>query len=87
MPDESLQPHCCACLPPWVCSKEPLNPETVWEQREAIKASMPRTTYFEGWTVQTLQQELPIWMLSLARAKDRRQAMIKELDAAGTNSG
>jgi hypothetical protein len=69
--------------PPWVCSKEPLNPETVWKEREALKASMPRTTYFEGWTVDTLQQELPIWVLSLARAKDRRAAMIEELKAAG----
>jgi hypothetical protein len=46
---------------------------------------MPRTTYFEGWTVDTLQQELPIWVLSLARAKDRRAAMIEELKAAGAN--
>jgi hypothetical protein len=54
-----------------------------YEQAEAIKASMPRTTYFEGWTVDTLQQELPIWVLSLARAKDRRETMIKQLTAAG----
>jgi hypothetical protein len=55
--------------------------------REAIKASMPRTTYFEGWTVDTLQKELPIWVLSLARAKDRREAIIKELKAAGEEAG
>jgi hypothetical protein len=55
--------------------------------REAIKASMPRTTYFEGWTVDTLQKELPIWVLSLARAKDRREAMIKTLAEAGANAG
>jgi hypothetical protein len=44
---------------------------------------MPRTTYFDGWTVDTLQRALPIWVISLARAKERREAMIKGLKAAG----
>lgn len=55
-----------------------------WQPLETIKAAMPRTQLFDGWTVDTLQQELPIWVISLKRAKERRQAMIKGLETAGT---
>jgi hypothetical protein len=54
-----------------------------FEQRESLKAALPRTSMFEAWTTYTLQKELPVWVVSLKRSKDRRQAMIKGLKEAG----
>lgn len=44
---------------------------------------MPTTKAFKRATAQTLQQHLPIWVISLARATERRETMVKTLAAAG----
>lgn len=58
-------------------------PNQEWERAEAVKVSLPKTQLFSGWTTDTLKQELPVWVISLARATKRRRTILKELRKAG----
>lgn len=54
-----------------------------WKRVEDVKATMPKDSAYQNVTAQQLQQLMPIRVISLARAKERRAAMIKGLQAAG----
>jgi hypothetical protein len=58
-------------------------PDARYQQVSAVKAGMPRTNDFQGLTPDTLQQHVPIWVISLARATARRQSITRNLAAAG----
>lgn len=57
--------------------------ELKWQQLENIKAAMHKDSTYQNVTAQQLQQLMPIRVISLARAKERRAAIIKSLKAAG----
>lgn len=58
-------------------------PDRVFEQAEARKAAMPRSSMFANMSVETMHQQLPVWIISLARATQRRQHMLEQVQAAG----
>lgn len=58
-------------------------PDRVFERVEALKAAMPRSSMFSNMSVETMHQQLPVWVISLARATQRRQHMLEQVQAAG----
>jgi DNA-binding phage protein len=58
-------------------------PDDKYRQVTAAKAHIPRTTAFQGLTSETLQQQLPVYVISLARAISRRSTMAQTMHAAG----
>jgi phosphoketolase len=58
--------------------------EQRWKELEAAKRIMPKALTFQDMTPQQLREELPVRVISLARATERRTKLIKTLDAAGT---
>ncbi len=58
-------------------------PDAKYEQVSTAKANLPRTKAFQGLTPETLQQQVPIWVISLARATARRKSITQNLAAAG----
>lgn len=58
-------------------------PDATYEQVSSVKAGMPRTQAFQGLTSETLQQRVPIWVISVGRATTRRQSIVRNLAAAG----
>jgi hypothetical protein len=38
---------------------------------------------FQNMTVEEMHQQLPVWIITLARATTRRQHMLKQIEAAG----
>lgn len=38
---------------------------------------------FQNMTVEAMHEQLPVWIISLARATKRRQHMAKQIEAAG----
>lgn len=58
-------------------------PDRVFERAEALKTAMPRSSMFANMSVETMHQQLPLWIVSLARATQRRQHMLKQVQAAG----
>lgn len=47
---------------------------------------MPKTQMFQGLTPQTLQQQVPVYVISLARAVSRRRNITHSLAAAGISN-
>jgi hypothetical protein len=58
-------------------------PDSVFERAEALKAAMPRSSIFLNLSADTMHKQLPVWIVSLARATQRRQHMIGQIKAAG----
>lgn len=58
-------------------------PDTRYQQAAAAKARLPKTMQFSDLTPETLQQRVPIWVISLARATARRRSITQHLAAAG----
>lgn len=46
---------------------------------------LPKTKDFQGFTPETLQQQLPIYVISLSKATGRRTAMTRTMAAAGVS--
>jgi hypothetical protein len=62
------------------------HPDSKYAEVTAANALLPKTNAFQGLTPQTLQQQLPIYVISLARATGRRTAMLDTLAAAGVSN-
>ncbi|WIA23889.1 hypothetical protein OEZ85_013539 [Tetradesmus obliquus] len=60
-------------------------PESKWKELEKAKRSMPKDTTYQNMTAQQLREELPVWVISLARATERRTTVRKVLEAAGVS--
>jgi hypothetical protein len=58
--------------------------ERKWEELEAAKRMMPKAPAFQDMTPQQLRSNLPVRVISLARATERRNQLITALNAAGT---
>ncbi|KIY93027.1 hypothetical protein MNEG_14936 [Monoraphidium neglectum] len=59
--------------------------EAQWRRVEAQKASMPKAREFDGLTARQLRGRLPIWVISLASATDRRANVIRNMQAEGVD--
>jgi len=55
----------------------------MYQQAAARKARLPRTKAFQQATPQDILQQLPVYVISLARATERRQTMAATFAAAG----
>uniref|UniRef100_A0A383VT41 Glycosyl transferase family 25 domain-containing protein n=1 Tax=Tetradesmus obliquus TaxID=3088 RepID=A0A383VT41_TETOB len=60
-------------------------PESKWKELEKAKRSMPQDTTYQNMTAQQLREELPVRVISLARATERRTTVSKILEAAGVS--
>lgn len=60
--------------------------EQEWEHVEAAKAALPKDPFFQSLTAEQLQKEIPVRVISLRRAVERRQEMVKQLTGAGEHS-
>lgn len=60
-------------------------PDSTYAGVAAAKALLPKTKAFQGLTPETLQQQLPVYVISLARATGRRTAMARTMAAAGVS--
>lgn len=61
-------------------------PDERYLQVAAAKAHIPRTTAFQDLTAETLQQQVAIYVISLARAISRRSTMAQTMQAAGISN-
>lgn len=55
----------------------------MWQQVEACKQALPKDSTYQNLTASQLQQQLPVWVISLRRATERRQNMVLQLKQAG----
>jgi hypothetical protein len=57
--------------------------EEKWKDLEAAKRVMPKDSTYQNMTAHQLRTALPVRVISLARAAERRATTIKGLSAAG----
>lgn len=54
-----------------------------WQDVEALKLRLPVDSTYRNMTSQELQQHMPVRVISLARAVERRQTILRSLETAG----